>query len=41
MTGVYYQNDYTVIKDYAEQESMNAIEVLSVCLRLKNELQKQ
>lgn len=41
MGGVHYQNNYEVIKDYAAQKSMDAIEVLSVCLRLKNELQKQ
>lgn len=38
MGGVHYQNDYNVIKDYATQKSMDAIEMLSVCLRLKNEL---
>jgi len=41
MGGVHYHNDYNVIKDYAQEKSMNAIEMLSVCLRLKNELQQQ
>lgn len=41
MGGVHYHNDYNIIRDYAAQKSMDAIEILSVCLRLKNELQKQ
>lgn len=41
MGGVNYQNDYAVVKDYAKKKGLDAIELLSVCLSLKNELQKQ
>ncbi len=38
MSGVHYLNDYAVVKDYALKKGFDAIELLSVCHRLKHTL---
>ena len=41
MQGVHYESDYAVIRDYAHEKKINAIELLGFCQRLKNEFTKK
>lgn len=41
MQGAHYENDYMVIQDYAKEKTINAIELLGICQRLKSEFIKK
>ncbi len=41
MQGALYESDFGVISAYAHDKGFNAIEVLGICQRLKNEFTKK